>query len=123
MRFKKRCVVACGALTLLGAAPVNADITARWELHADFDDRRIPGASAECTFRQDGERLSGRCEDATLIGEIKAETVTWRLTPAGTHDTMIFTGMLDDDDTVIVGRFSYAGKGNGSFLAARHKTT
>jgi hypothetical protein len=32
---------------------------------------------------------------------------------------MIFTGRLDDDDTVIVGRFSYAGKGDGSFLAVR----
>jgi len=102
---------------------VRADISARWELHADFDDRRIPGAAANCTLKQDGERLSGRCEDATVIGQIKGETVTWRLTPAGTRDNMIFTGMLDDDDTVIVGRFSYAGKGDGSFLAARHKTT
>ena len=118
MLFAKRRIVACCALALL-AVPVRADITARWELHADFDDRRIPGAFANCTLRQDGERLSGMCEDATLLGEIKGETVTWRLTPAGTHDNMIFTGMLDDDDTVIVGRFSYAGRGNGSFLAVR----
>ena len=121
MRLTKRWIVVC-AVALL-AARVRADLTARWELHADFDDRRIPGALAQCTFRQDGERLDGTCEDATLIGEIKGETVTWRLTPAGTHDAMIFTGMLDDDDTVIVGRFSYAGKGNGSFLAVRRKTT
>jgi hypothetical protein len=92
-------------------------------LHADFDDRRIPGAAADCTFKQEGQRLSGRCEDATLLGDVKGETVTWRLTLARTHDTMIFTGMLDDDDTVIVGRFTYAGKGNGSFLAIRRKTT
>lgn len=108
------------ALALL-AVPLRADITARWELHANFDDRRIPGAFANCTLRQDGERLSGTCEDATLIGEVTRETVTWRLTPARTHDTMIFTGMLDDDDTVIVGRFSYARKGSGSFLAVRRK--
>jgi hypothetical protein len=114
----KRWIVVSCALVLL-AVPVHADITARWELHADFDDRSIPGASADCTFKQDGERVSGSCEDATLVGEIKGETVTWRLTPAGTHDNMIFTGMLDDDDTVIVGRFSYAGKGNGSFLAVK----
>jgi hypothetical protein len=120
MLLTKRGIVASCALALL-VVPVRADITAGWELHADFDDRRIPGALANCTFRQDGERLSGTCEDAALIGEIKGETVTWRLTPAGTHDNMIFTGMLDDDDTVIVGRFSYAGKGNGSFLAVRRK--
>jgi len=118
MLFTKRCIVVSCSLVLL-AVPAHADITARWELHADFDDRSIPGALADCTFKQDGERLSGSCEDATLVGEIKGETVTWRLTPAGTHDNMIFTGMLDDDDTVIVGRFSYAGKGSGSFLAVK----
>ena len=96
-----------------------ANVSARWELHADFDDRSIPGALGDCTFTQEGERLSGMCEDATLIGEVKGETVTWRLTPVRTRDTMIFTGMLDDDDTVIVGRFSYPGKGGGSFLAIR----
>ena len=95
-----------------------ADMSARWELHADFDDRRIPGAFANCTFKQEAERLSGRCEDATLIGEIKKETVTWRLTTR-THDIVIFTGMLDDDDTVILGRFSYPGRGGGSFLAIK----
>ena len=122
MTLTRRCVVvAC--VFALAAVCVRADISARWELHADFDDRRIPGALGDCTLRQEGERLSGRCQDATLIGEVKGETVTWRLTPAGTHDSMIFTGMLDDDDTVIVGRFTYAGRGNGSFLAIRRKTT
>jgi len=97
----------------------HADLTAHWELHADFDDRSIPAASADCKFEQKNERLTGRCEDASLIGEVKGEMVTLRVTLARTHDTMIFTGRLDDDDTVIVGRFSYAGKGDGSFLAVR----
>ena len=101
------------------AVSAHADMTAHWQLNADFDDRRIPGARAGCTFKQEADRLTGTCEDATLVGEIKGETVTWRLTPAGTHDLMIFTGMLDDDDTVVVGRFSYAGKGDGSFLAVK----
>jgi hypothetical protein len=108
-------VVALAARVVLA----HADLSAHWELHADFDDRRIPGASADCTIKQENERLTGRCEDATLIGETKGEMVTWRLTPARTRDAMIFTGRLDDDDTVIVGRFSYAGKGDGSFLAVR----
>jgi hypothetical protein len=99
--------------------PARTDISARWELHADFDDRSIPGAAANCTFKQENERLSGSCEDASLLGEVNGETVTWRLTLARTHDTMAFTGRLDDDDTVIVGRFSYAGRGDGSFLAVR----
>ena len=101
------------------AVPARANMSAHWELHADFDDRSIPGASADCTFKQEDERLSGRCEDASLIGEVKGEAVTWRLTLARTQGVMIFTGRLDDDDTVVVGRFSYAGKGDGSFLAVR----
>ena len=99
--------------------PAHADLSAHWELHADFDDRSIPGAAADCTFKQENERLSGKCEDASMIGEVKGETVTWRLTLAGTHHVMNFTGRLDDDDTVIVGRFSYADMGDGSFLAIR----
>jgi hypothetical protein len=118
MMFTKHRLVAVTVVAVL-AVPAYADVSAHWELHADFDDRSIPGAFADCTFKQEGERLSGRCEDASLTGEVKGETVTWRLTPARTHDTMIFTGRLDDDDTVIVGRFSYAGKGDGSFLAVR----
>jgi len=104
---------------LLLAVPVHADISAHWELHADFDDRGMPGAFADCTLKQEGQRLSGRCEDATLTGEIKEEMVTWQLTLARTHDTLTFTGHLDDDDTVIVGRFLYPGKGGGSFLAVK----
>ena len=99
--------------------PAHADLSAHWELHADFDDRSIPGAWADCRFEQENERLTGKCEDANLIGEVRGEVVTLRVTLARTHDTMIFTGRLDDDDTVIVGRFSYAGKGDGSFLAVR----
>ena len=109
------------AFVLAVAMPVSAhaDLSAHWELHANFDDRSMPGASADCTFKQENERLTGRCEDATVVGEVKGEMVTLRLTLGRTHDTMIFTGRLDDDDTVIVGRFSYAGKGDGSFLAVR----
>ena len=118
MLFTKRWLVAAIAVALL-AVRVQADLSAHWELHADFDDRGIPGASADCTFTQESQRLTGRCKDATLTGEIKEETVTWKLTLARTNDTMNFTGRLDDDDTVIVGRFSYAGKGDGSFLAVR----
>jgi hypothetical protein len=118
--MSKRWIVAAVTVALL-AVPVHADISAHWELHANFDDRGIPGAFADCTFKQEGQRLSGRCEDATLTGEIKGETVTWQLTLAGSHDILTFTGHLDDDDTVIVGRFVYAGKGDGSFLAVRRQ--
>jgi hypothetical protein len=120
MPFTRTRIVAVIALVLLLAVPVDADISARWELHADFDDRSIPGAVGDCVLKQVGQRFSGTCEDAIVSGEINAETVTWQLTPARTHDRMTFSGMLDDDDTVIIGRFRYPGKGGGSFLAMRH---
>jgi len=117
--MRRRALTAFVLALAVPAVPAHADLSAHWELHANFDDRSIPGAVADCRVEKRNERLSGRCEDATLIGEVKGEMVTLRLTLARTHDTMIFTGRLDDDDTVIVGRFSYAGKGNGSFLAVR----
>lgn len=117
--FRSVCIVA-GVVAALAIAVVHADMTAHWELHADFDDRSIPGAFAECMLKQDGERLTGRCEDATLAGEVKGDAVTWRVTlGGGTHDVVVFTGMLDDDGAVVLGRFSYAGKGGGSFLALK----
>jgi hypothetical protein len=115
----RRTLTAVVIVLALPVVPAHADLSAHWELHANFDDRSIPGALADCRFEQENERLTGKCEDANLIGEVKGEVVTLRLTLARSHDTMIFTGRLDDDDTVIVGRFSYAGKGNGSFLAVR----
>ncbi len=102
---------------LVFAAP--ASLPGRWEVHADFDDRSIPGAVAQCTFVQTGSRLSGRCEDATVSGSVDARNVTWRLTLRGTRDVVTFTGMLDDEDPVILGKFSYPGKGDGSFLAIK----
>ena len=118
MRFPKQCIVVIAAVAL--AVTVHADMSARWELHADFDDQQIPGAIAECTLKQEGKRLSGSCEDATLTGEIAGDTVTWRLTLTGTHDIVVFTGMFaGNEEAVILGTFSYAGKGEGSFVAIK----
>ena len=53
----KRSIVAAIVVASL-VVIVRANISARWEVHADFDDRRIPGALADCTFKQEAERLS-----------------------------------------------------------------
>ena len=111
------CVIVAALATAAFAAP--ASLSGHWELHADFDDRNLPGALAQCTFVQTAGRLSGRCEDATLTGSVAARKVTWRLTLRGSRDVVNFTGMLDDEDPVILGKFSYPGKGSGSFLAIK----
>jgi hypothetical protein len=117
MLFAKYCLVIGTLMSLAVAAPVS--VPGHWELHADFDDRRIPGAFAQCTFTQSGRRLTGTCEDATVDGDVDADKVIWRLTLGATHDVVSFTGMLDDEDPVILGRFTYPGKGDGSFLAIK----
>ena len=111
------CVIIAGlALTAAGAL---GDLSGRWEVHADFDDRRIPGAAAHCVITQAGNRLTGRCENATLTGTVDGRNVSWRLTFRPNDVAVNFTGVLDDEDPVILGKFSYPGKGNGSFLAIK----
>ena len=116
---KAICIAAAATVVALTPVFAIADMTGQWEFHVDFDDRSNPGAIAGCTLKQNGGRVSGRCEDATLEGVVQGETATWTLTLDRSHDTLTFTGMLDDDDTVVVGRFSYPGKGGGSFLAVK----
>src|SRR3954468_17745005 len=77
MLFAKRQIMTASAVVLLSVS-VRADLSARWELHADFDDRSIPGAIGNCVFKQEGQHLSGTCEDAALSGEVSGETVTFR---------------------------------------------
>ncbi len=117
MLFAKSCIMFAALASLAVAARVS--LPGRWELHADFDDRAIPGAFAQCTLTQSGRRLAGRCEDATLTGDVDGGKVTWQLTLRATHDVVSFSGMLDDEDPVILGRFTYPGKGGGSFLAIK----
>jgi len=117
-RLFAKCCLVFGALISV-AATARVSVPGHWELHADFDDRAIPGAFAQCTFTLSGSRLAGTCEDATLTGDVDGDKVTWRLTLARTHDVVTFTGMFDDEDPVILGRFTYPGKGRGSFLAIK----
>lgn len=114
--------IASAAALVALTVNVYADMSGRWEMHADFNDRSIPGAAATCTFTQDGDHLSGRCEDATLTGERKGDAVAFRVTLGGTGGIVTFTGMIvEDDDSAIIGKFTYPGKGDGSFLAIKRQ--
>ena len=55
------------------AAALN--LTGEWDVEANFDDRSLAGGGFDCTFRQDGEQLTGTCSggSAQLTGQVKGQ--------------------------------------------------
>jgi len=92
------------------------DLTGKWEVEASFDDSSLSGGGFDCTFKQDGEQLTGTCSEgsAQLAGELKGQSVSW------TMKEVTYTGTVNETGTSIKGRFTIAGKG-GSFTAMKSK--
>ena len=103
------------AIVVLSAA---ADITGNWEVEVIFDDSTLAGGGIDCTFKQDGERLSGNCVGITLTGEVKGQNVSWRIQEKGDPEARTFTGTLNEAGTTMTGRFTMTDKG-GRFTASR----
>jgi hypothetical protein len=105
------------AVVVLAAA---VDLTGKWEVESNFDDSSIPGGGFDCSFKQDGEELTGNCSDGTapVTGELKGQNVTWKMKAGVTQETITFTGTVDDAGTTIKGRFTMADKG-GRFAASK----
>lgn len=84
---------------------------------------------ADCSFKQEGERLSGSCISGfeSLVpvnGNAKGTTITFQF-PTGIESgtTATFTGQLDAEETVIKGTWRFVdergNKGEGTFTATR----
>ena len=103
-----------GLTVVVLAAPLN--LTGAWDVEANFDDSSIAGGGFDCAFKQDGEQLTGTCSDgsAQLTGELKGQTVSWKMLAA------TYTGTVNETGTSIEGRFMVDGKG-GSFSASKSK--
>ena len=110
-------IVLLSALAFM-VAPAHPDISAVWELQADFDDHSLPGAHVDCTFKQDAERLTGMCADGIVTGEVKGDHAGWEVA-IGATDRFVFSGTIDENRTLITGRFVQGGKGGGPFFAVR----
>jgi hypothetical protein len=93
------------------------DLTGEWGVEGNFDDRNLAGGGFDCALKQDGEHLTGTCSDgsAQLTGEVKGQTVSWKML-AGTY-----TGTVNETGTSIAGRFTVEGVGSGSFYASKSK--
>ena len=99
-------------------SPVAVDLSGRWEIDADFDDASLSGGGFDCVFKQEGDRLTGSCQDIPLTGEVKEANVKWQIRAGQTQDVITYTGTVNEAGTRINGRFSMAGKG-GRFTASK----
>jgi hypothetical protein len=107
-----------------------ADVGGTWALEFQRSgDSSSAVYQADCSFKQEGERLSGSCISGfeslvPVSGNAKGSTITFQF-PTGIESgtTATFTGELDKDETVIKGTWRYVdergNKGEGTFSATR----
>ena len=105
------------ALVVLVAA---FEVSGTWDVDANFDDPSLSAGGFDCVFTQNGEKLTGACSDGTapLTGEVKSQTVVWRISAGNPPVTTTFTGTVDETGRSMKGRFAGAGKG-GTFVASK----
>jgi len=103
------------AVVVLVAA---ANVTGTWEIESTFDDATLAGGGFDCVLKQDGARVTGKCSGgtATMIGEVKGQTVSLRLGELNPPTT--FTGTLDKAGTRLQGRFVVGDK-RGRFTGTK----
>ena len=115
-------------LALLAFGPVRAggqdkvDVSGEWTFSVQTD--AGPGEAA-ATFKQDGEKLTGRyvgqtLGEADLTGSVKGNVVEFGFT-ASVQGMMIpvsYRGTLEDRST-LKGTIAITGLGNGTFTATR----
>ena len=106
------------ATLALVAAAGAANVSGSWEVEATFDDSSLAGGGFDCTFKQDGERLTGNCMSISLTGEVKGPRITWQIKAGQTQETITYTGEVNEVGTSIDGRFSMVDKG-GRFTASK----
>ena len=113
---------------LLGAVVHAADVGGTWALEFQRNGSEAV-YQADCSFKQEGERLSGSCISGfeslvPVSGNAKGTTITFQF-PTGIESgtTATFTGQLDAEETMIKGTWRYAdergNKGEGTFSATR----
>jgi hypothetical protein len=99
-----------------------ADVSGVWDLTMRWPgDRQSTGV---CTFKQDGQKLTGTCGGADkfpAIGEVNDRLLTWHFdaTQDGNKGEMRFTGNLDETGATISGSCTIVGAQEGTFTMTR----
>jgi hypothetical protein len=105
-----------------------ADVTGTWALEFQRNGSEAV-YQADCSFKQEGERLSGSCLSGfeslvPVSGNAKGTAITF-LFPTGIESgtTATFTGQLDAAETLIKGTWRFVdergNKGEGTFTATK----
>jgi hypothetical protein len=82
-----------------------ADMSGQWTIAANFDDGRLAGGEFDCTFKQNGEQLTGDCSERPVTGLVKGQDSRWQLQVGNPPQTTTCTG------TVVFARLSASGCG------------
>lgn len=116
------------AVVLWPAAASAAEIAGPWGLEFQRDDDS-PLYQAECTFRQEGNRLSGSClsgfeSTVPVRGAVDGARVTFQFAIGLEDGTIVsFSGLLDAGETSMKGTWRFVdqkgGSGEGTFTATR----
>jgi hypothetical protein len=111
------------ALPMLALLWLAGDLTGAWTLDLDPDFGGIR-SSVDCTFKQDGTKLSVDCGNGpTIAGELEGRTVTLRVKTGQDNElTASFVGDLDARESIIVGTWHLSdgtGTHEGKFTATK----
>jgi hypothetical protein len=105
--------------TAIGAAP---DLTGAWQLEFIPDFSGHP-STHDCTFTQEGQRLTIGCDGQKMTGEVKGRNVTFQH-KAGKQDELnaVYRGTVDEKGTTIKGVWQLTpGNQEGRFEARRQQ--
>jgi len=110
---------AAGAWT---QAPVKIDVTGAWAFEVQT---QAGTGTPQVTFKQDGEKLTGRYSssllgEADLAGTVKGQAIEFSLTITveGNSLSVTYSGTVEDNNTM-KGKVNFAGMGEGTFTAKR----
>lgn len=129
-RRQSRAAPIAGVLLLLGLAGSleAADLTGSWALEFQRDSASVL-YQAECSFKQEGDRLAGSCLSGfesivPVRGNVEGANVTFRfITGVDAGTTAAFSGQLDAKETALKGTWrSVDREGNtveGTFTASK----
>ena len=121
MTVAGRTIVPALALALF-ASTAATDLSGRWTLTSDPDFSGNP-SSVDCTFKQDGSKLTVDCGGAAITGEVDAQKVTLRFqTGKDGEITATLIGELDQAGTTLTGMWHLSAPENraGKFEAKKH---
>ena len=112
-------------VTIVLGTSIAGQLSGAWTLTFDPDFSGTHGTSAECTFAQKDDALSGACgESAPLTGEVEGTAVRlYGKTGLKNEYTVTFEGVLDRSASTIAGSWHLAdetGKREGKFTLKKH---